>query len=242
MTTGVVTPQMRRRFADAEKIRVGDTALARPALRPSPDSLRAHFASDVGHAQIPIENPHLEARLTDSQREGAVEASVLLAVVLREHEPTVLVTQRHQGISYPGHWVFPGGRADPNDATPLETAVREAEEEIGLDPSRVEVLGRLGDYYSHSGFRIAPTVALIAPPFDLADLEAQPGEVEAIAEIELSRLLDSASYFLYRFADRKDRAHFALDLEGENEGVMLTGVTVSIAIGLYSELLKTHSA
>ena len=237
MSAGAIDPEMRRRFEAAEKTRVGDTPLRQPALRPSPQSLRAHFASEIGRAQSPLENPHLEPRVSEAQRASAMPAAVLIAVVLREPEPTVLVTQRHHGISYPGHWVFPGGRSDPKDATPLDTALREAEEEIGLDRARVEVLGRLGDYVSHSGFCIAPTLALVRPPLELTP---QPGEVEAIAEIELSRVLDSSSYLLYRFQQRGERAHFALDTG--TEGIMLTGVTVSICIGLYSELLKTHAS
>ena len=66
-------------------------------------------------------------------------AAVLLAIVLRDPQPTVLITQRHREISYPGHWVFPGGRADPGDSTPHETALREAEEEIGLTADFVDV-------------------------------------------------------------------------------------------------------
>ncbi len=235
MSAAPIDRETRRRFETAQKIRVGDTALRRPALRPSEHSLRAHFASDVGRAQAPLENPHLESRVTDEERARAVPASVLIAVVLRDPEPTVLVTQRHEDISYPGHWVFPGGRADPSDGTPFDTALREAEEEIGLAPDRVEVLGRLGDYVSHSGFRIAATVALVRPPFSLTP---RPGEVEAIAEVALSQLLDSSSYLLYRFQEREEHAHFALDLE--SSGIMLTGVTASICIGLYSELLKTY--
>ncbi len=236
MKPGSVDPEMRRRFEAAEKIRVAETALARPGLRPDAESLRAHFESDVGRAAAPLENPHLEPRVTSAQRARAVPAAVLLPIVLRETGPTVMVTQRHERISYPGHWVFPGGRADPEDPSPLDTAVREAEEEIGLDPSRVEVLGRLGDYVSHSGFRIAPTVGLVRPP---VETRPRPGEVEAIAEIELARLLDPSGYFLYRFEGRADRAHFALEA-GPAE-ILLTGVTVSICIGLYGELLKTHA-
>ena len=226
---------MRRRFDAAEKTWIGETPLRRPALRPDGAALRAHFESSVGRAERPLENPHVEPRVSEAERAVAKPAAVMLAVVLREPEPTLLVTQRHHDISFPGHWVFPGGRCDRGDASPIETAIRETREEIGLDAKRVEVLGRLGDYVSHSGFRIAPVVSLVHPPFDL---RAQPGEVEAIREVPLGMILDSASYFLFRFQDRRERAHFALDIG--SEGVLLTGATVSICIGLYSELLRTR--
>lgn len=237
MTAQGIDPEMRRRFDAAQRVRVGDTSLRRPSLRPTADSLRAHFASPIGIAQRELVNPHVEPRLASGERAKAVDASVLVAIVLRESEPTVVVTQRHHGISFPGHWVFPGGRADARDDNPVETAVREAKEEIGLDPDRIEVLGRLGDYYSHSGFRIAPTVALVHPPFELT---AHPDEVAAIHEVSLSHMLDSSSYFLYRFENRPDRAHFAMD--AQEADILLTGVTASIGIGLYSELLKSHSS
>lgn len=237
MSNPTIDEEQRRRFDAAEKIRIHDSPLVRPALRPTEESLRAHFAGPVGRAARELENPHVEPRVSLEERAKATPASVLLAVVLREAEPMLIVTQRHHGISFPGHWVFPGGRADRDDATPIETAIREAEEEIGLDPDRVEVLGRLGDYVSHSGFRVVPTVALVRPPIDL---RPRPGEVETIVEVPLSALTNPAHYFLFRFADRPDRAHFALDFpdDPEREGVMLTGVTVSIAIGFYGELLR----
>jgi len=231
-----IDPAMRNRFEAAEKIRIHETTLARPALAPDAETLRAHFRSEVGRAQVELENPHVEPRISDDDRAKATPASVLLAVVPRDSGPTLLVTKRHHGISFPGHWVYPGGRADENDRDPIETALREAREEIGLDESRVEVLGRLGDYVSHSGFRVAPVVALVTPPFEL---RPQPGEVEAIAEIPLARLVDPKSYFIFRFQDRQDRAHFAM--ETDQNAIMLTGVTVSIAIGFYGELLKTHT-
>ena len=260
MSTGAPTPEMKRRFDAAEKIRIGASALARPALQPTPASLRAHFRTPVGRAQEELENPHFEPRLAPDKKIEATPASVLIAVLLREQEPTVLVTRRPAGISFPGHWVFPGGRADPDDADPIETALREAEEEVGLRRDRAEVLGRLGDYYSHSGFRIAPTVALMRPPFDW---QIAPAEVESVEEIPLRRLVGPAAYFLFRFQDRPDRAHFALSFgpdpevgddraagpgsgavrhgpgDGSNDR-LLTGVTVSLCIGLYRELLKTH--
>lgn len=261
---------MKRRFDAAEKIPIGGSAFARPALQPTAASLRAHFETPVGRAEGELENPHFEPRLDAGKKGEAVPASVLIAVLLREDEPTVLVTRRPAGISFPGHWVFPGGRADPGDANPIETALREAEEEVGLQRNRAEVLGRLGDYYSHSGFRIAPAVALMRPPFDW---QIAPAEVESVAEIPLRRLVDSAAYFLFRFKDRPDRAHFALSfgpepadrtpggspggafsdaLSGSQQvspalasganpnDRLLTGVTASLCIGLYQDLLKTH--
>ncbi|MEM9177585.1 MAG: NUDIX domain-containing protein, partial [Myxococcota bacterium] len=126
MSNPTINEEQRRRFEAAEKIRIHASALARPALRPSEASLRAHFAGPVGREQRPLENPHVEPRVTPEAREKARPASVLLAIVLREPAPTLILTQRHHGISYPGHWVFPGGRADQADATPLETAIREA--------------------------------------------------------------------------------------------------------------------
>ena len=134
MTAQGIDPEMQRRFDSAEKVRVGETSLRRPTLRPTERSLRAHFESPIGIAQTELVNPHVEPKLTPAERAKAVDASVLVAIVLRESEPTVLVTQRHHGISYPGHWVFPGGRADASDTGPIETAVRETNEEIGLDP------------------------------------------------------------------------------------------------------------
>jgi mutator protein MutT len=233
--SSAIDPDMKRRFDEAEKIRVHETALARPTLAPSARSLREHFEGAIGCAETPLENPHHEPRVSAEDRARAVPASVLIACVLRETGPHVLFTKRPPGISFAGHWVFPGGRADPGE-TPLETALREAEEEIGLTPDRLEVLGRLGDYVSHSGFRIVPTIALIEPP---VRLEAQPREVEAIAEVPLARLCDPRSYFLFRFRERPDRAHFAL--ETGQDDILITGVTCSVAIGLYGQLLATHA-
>ncbi len=237
---GSAEAEMQKRFEAARKVRVSETPLRRPPLAPDVASLRAHFSSRAGQAPRDLENPHLEPRVTPEERKRATPAAVLVGLVSRESGLSVIVTRRHPDISYPGHWVFPGGRADVNDATPFQTALRETQEEIGLEPDRVELIGRLGDYVSHSGYRIAPIVGLVKPP---AKWRLHPGEVEALAEVELRRILDCNSYFLYRFPGREDRAHFALDLprRGNEEGdLWLTGVTASLCIGLYAELAESR--
>ncbi len=94
MSTGASDPEMRRRFDEAEKIRVGETQLRRPTLRATEETLRAHFSSGISRGDIELENPHVEPRVTDEERARAVPASVLIAVVLRDRVPTVLFTQR----------------------------------------------------------------------------------------------------------------------------------------------------
>ena len=233
--------EMQKRFEAAEKICVGDTLLRRASLTVSLASLRAHFGRQGGQTPKELKNPHVEPRVTPSERERATPAAVLLGLVARESGLSLIVTRRHPDISYPGHWVFPGGRADAGDANAFQTALREAHEEIGLEANRVEIMGRLGDYVSHSGYRIAPIVGFVKPP---DEWRLNPGEVEALTEIELDRVLDCDSYFLYRFPGREDRAHFALALppSGKEDGELwLTGVTASLCIGLYEELAKTHS-
>jgi 8-oxo-dGTP pyrophosphatase MutT (NUDIX family) len=206
----------------------------RPRLRVTPDSLEAHFASEHAQLRAPLPNPHHEPKVGPEERRRATPAAVLIPVVLRTPEPSLLLTRRSAGISHPGHIAFPGGRSDPGDASPEQTALREAEEEIGLARDRVRLIGRLGDYVTHSGFRIAPVVGLVRPPLDLVAHEA---EVEEIVEVPLARVFDASSYRLQRVAEDAPRAYYSL----EWDGIVVTGPTVSILMGLYDELVKTHT-
>ena len=131
-------------------------------------------------------------------------ASVLFPIVLRPHAPSVLLTQRNETLrDHPGQISFPGGRVEPQDRSPQETALREAEEEIGLAARHVEIVGYLPDYRTVTGFCVTPVVALVTPPFDL---RPDPREVAEVFEVPFSFLMDAANHqrrtLLYRGSPR----------------------------------------
>ena len=118
-------------------------------------------------------------------------ASVLVPIVTRD-ELTVLFTQRTAHLrAHSGQVSFPGGRAEPEDPTPEFTALRETHEEIGLAPERVEVLARMPEYLTRTGFRVTPVVGVVVPPFDLVP---DRREVDAVFEVPLAFLLDPANH------------------------------------------------
>lgn len=123
---------------------------------------------------------------------AATPAAVLFPIVLHDAAPTVLLTLRTSHLrDHPGQVSFPGGRVEATDATPVETALRETEEEIGLPRRLVEVVGYLPDYYTGTGFRVTPVVAWIRPPLVLSP---DSFEVAEVFEVPLAFLLDEANH------------------------------------------------
>jgi 8-oxo-dGTP pyrophosphatase MutT (NUDIX family) len=131
------------------------------------------------------------------QEEGAeasplTPAAVLFPIVRRDNGHTVLLTQRTDHLrDHGGQISFPGGRVEAEDTTPVDTALRETEEEIGLARQHVEILGFLPEYRTGTGFRVIPVVALVQPPFEL---RPDPFEVADIFEVPLAFLLDPANH------------------------------------------------
>ena len=123
---------------------------------------------------------------------AATAASVLVPIVAHPQGLTVLFTQRTTQLkAHSGQVSFPGGRAEPGDASPEFTALRESDEEIGLAPDRVEILARLPDYHTRTGYRVTPIVGLLTPPLELV---ADPREVAEVFEVPLPFLLDPRNH------------------------------------------------
>jgi 8-oxo-dGTP pyrophosphatase MutT (NUDIX family) len=126
-----------------------------------------------------------------------VPAAVLVPVVMGA-EPSVLLTKRTSHLTkHAGQISFPGGRIDPGDSGPEAAALREAQEEIGLDAGSVEVLGRLTDHVTGTGYRITPVLAVVPPGLNY---RLSPEEVEAIFELPMRVVLDPD-------APRRQRQH-----------------------------------
>jgi 8-oxo-dGTP pyrophosphatase MutT (NUDIX family) len=123
--------------------------------------------------------------------DALVPAAVLIAVTDRT-EPGVLLTLRNANLrKHAGQVAFPGGRIDADDDGPIGAALREAEEEIGLGPHHVEVVGTSDPYRTGTGYLITPVIAVVPPDLTLSPHAA---EVDAIFEPPLSHLIDPANY------------------------------------------------
>lgn len=164
--------------------------LARRHLLTKPS--QAIFDPRSGRAFGPSDwdlNPELKADL--AVMEPPRPAAVLVPIVLRD-KLTVMLTQRSNDVpSHPGQISFPGGKVEPTDSGPLNCALREAREEIGLTQEFVEPLGFLDSYRTGTGFQITPLVAFVRPGFGVA---LDPREVLDVFEVPLSFLMDASNH------------------------------------------------
>jgi 8-oxo-dGTP pyrophosphatase MutT (NUDIX family) len=139
-------------------------------------------------------DPALDIVIEDERYLGDTiqhRAAAVLIPITDRAEPGVILTQRPTWLrSHAGQVAFPGGKVDDSDENSIFAALREAEEELNIPPTRVEVIGVADTYYSGSGYSIAPVVGIIPP-----DLELQPNpqEVEDWFEVPLAFLLDPAN-------------------------------------------------
>ena len=186
-----------------------------------------HADADYGdHALNPdLRDMILQATLRD--------AAVLVPVVDHGDDASVILTKRTEKLrSHSGQIAFPGGRVDATDPTPEFTALRETEEEIGLSSDFIEVVGRMPDYVSGSGFRIAPVLAVVKPGFLLTINE---DEVDDAFEVPLSFLMNPANHNREsRIWQNRERFFYTMPF-GER---YIWGVTAGIIRTLYERLYR----
>jgi 8-oxo-dGTP pyrophosphatase MutT (NUDIX family) len=160
----------------------GEEAVASDRLRD--EALRARFLNPPPWSpEITVE------RLVRPMSGPLTEAAVLLPIVLREENgPTILFTQRAAHLNdHAGQISFPGGRMESYDESPIATALRETEEEVGISRQHIDVIGSLPEYHTGTGFRVTPVVGIVKPPFEVTP---DPFEVAEVFEVPLAFLMD----------------------------------------------------
>ena len=191
---------------------------------PSPDRHRSRGPTRGDHDLDPHGSPP-DPPLTP--------AAVLVPLVERPDGLTVLLTKRTQHLAnHAGQISFPGGHQEPGDETPEDAAMRETEEEIGLDRRHVEIIGRLDTYVTRTGFSVTPVVAVVTPPFDL---EPDPYEVDEAFEVPLDFFLDPANHQRHsRYFKGRERPFYAMPY-GD---YYIWGATAAMLINLYESLTR----
>lgn len=175
------------------------------------------------------EHPPLPGDLAEAVAQDAVPAAVLIAVTERTEPGVVLTVRRSDMRTHAGQIAFPGGRVDP-DETATEAALREAWEELGLERSKVELVGVLDPYLTVTGFRVTPVVGVVPP-----DLPLEPHEREVADwfEAPLRHLLDTANHQRHRVVvEGLERHYYRIDWNGRN----IWGATAAMIVNLSRRL------
>lgn len=166
-------------------------------------------------------------------REGsAIPAAVLVPLWQRGDAVEVILTQRSQAVGdHAGQVSFPGGRCDHEHETAEATALREAEEEIGLPRSAVTTLGRLAHYDTITGYRVTPVIGWIEGEIEFS---TDPQEVATVFRVPLDFLLDPGNYRRHRFdLAGKPRHYFSVPYEGH----YIWGATATMLLMFYHTVL-----
>ena len=162
-----------------------------------------------------------------------IRPAAVLVPVVDHPEPTVLLTQRAQHLpDHPGQVSFPGGKIDQGDASPLASALREAEEEIGLNRSFVEPIGYLDLYMTTLGYRIVPVIACVRPGFSLT---LNKSEVDATFEVPLEYLMDQSNVQRHARDWQGMTRHYYAITFGER---YIWGVTAGILRNLHDRIYR----
>ena len=176
-------------------------------------------------------DPGTDRMLEIIARERPIRPAAVLIPVVDRPQPTVLLTQRSAHLSdHAGQISFPGGKIDATDASPLDAALREAFEEVGLSREFIDPIGYLDLYATSFGFRILPTVARIKPGFRLRINEA---EVDDAFEVPLAFLMDPDNHQLHSKEFRgMERSYYAMPFAER----YIWGATAGILRVLYERI------
>ena len=220
-----------------------------PVLKTDPAAISSAEFFDRSRARLRFEvppglvDPNIVPRSGDQgndrmleiiAREQPVRPAAVLIPVVDHPQPTVLLTQRAPHLTdHAGQISFPGGKIDVTDASPLATALREAEEEIGLSREFVDPIGYLDLYGTSFGFRILPTVARVRPGFSL---HINKSEVDDAFEVPLSFLMDPANHQVHSREFRgMERSYYAMPFAER----YIWGATAGILRLLYERICLT---
>ncbi|MGQ0588211.1 MAG: CoA pyrophosphatase [Sphingosinicella sp.] len=177
-------------------------------------------------------NPELiTGDVLEGEEGGDITPAAVLVPVVERPRPTVILTLRPETMrKHPGQVSFPGGRIDPDDEGPVAAALREAEEEIGLPPDAVEVIGVADVYRTITGFEVTPVVGIVPPGLAL---RPHPGEVAAMFEVPLHHLLDPAHQLVRTVEWRgRERCYYEIEWEGRR----IWGATAAMIVNLSRRL------
>ena len=213
---------------------VNDKKVAPEFLEPEGLKTRLQYPPEW-QPEITDENRHVIATDIIAKRQAAgkiTRAAVLIPLLLKENGLSVLLTQRTNHLrDHAGQISFPGGRMDPEDLSPDDTALRESREEIGLDPKRVEIIGYLPQYLTVSGYSVTPVVGLVQPQEEYVLDEF---EVADVFEVPLHLLLDPANHQIRLWqSEQGGRRFYSIPYENR----FIWGATAGMLRNLY-HLLK----
>ena len=221
-------------------------ALNEPMLKTEPAAISSAEFFERTQARLSFEvppgliDPNIIPRTGDSgndrmleivAREQPVRPAAVLIPVVDHPQPTVLLTQRSAHLSsHAGQISFPGGKIDATDASPLDAALREAEEEVGLEREFIEPIGYLDLYGTAFGFRILPTVARVKPGFKL---KINEGEVDDAFEVPLAFLMNPENHQIHSKEFRgMERSYYAMPFAER----YIWGATAGILRVLYERI------
>ena len=213
----------------AEKARACGIALGKASwMAAQPISYGIDAGRRVDSEGNPNENLRLEHLVPAASWRMA---AVLVPVMAREPEATVLFTLRTTHLAaHSGQISFPGGKIEESDATPVETAIREAEEEVGIPPALVTPISLLDLHNTGTGFRIVPVLSVVDPGFEL---DPHPGEVAEVFEVPLSFLMAEENHVRHLREWKGNKVQFyAIEFERR----FIWGATAAILRNLYERL------